>query len=82
VTIWFHQPQAVVRAWGASRATARRYARLAGEQYRSLIWPPGSASRWQNGLGLTSFVVELPPGDLALTAAQRHTAAVLRLVKP
>ena len=26
ITIWFHQPQAVVRAWGPSRATARRYA--------------------------------------------------------
>ncbi len=30
VTIWFHQPQSVVRAWGPSRAIARRYARLAG----------------------------------------------------
>ena len=27
VTIWFHQPQSVVRAWGPSRAIARRYAR-------------------------------------------------------
>lgn len=82
VTVWFHQPQAVVRAWGASRATARRYARLAGARYRSLQWPPGSASRWQNGLGLTSFVVELPPGELAETAARRHLAALLRLVAP
>ena len=64
LTIWFHQPQGLVRAWGRSRATARRYARLAGEPYRSLEWPPGSASRWQNGLGQVSFVVELPPGSL------------------
>ena len=62
VTIWFHQPQAVVRAWGPSRATARRYARLAGVPYRALAWPPGSASRWQNGIGQISFVVELPAG--------------------
>jgi murein peptide amidase A len=79
VTIWFHQPQALVRAWGASRAIARRYAGLAGVPYRSLAWPPGSASRWQNGLGQRSFVVELPPGELAPAAAARHARAVLRL---
>jgi protein MpaA len=81
VTIWFHQPQAVVRAWGQSRATARRYARLAGVPYRSLAWPPGSASRWQNGLGQISFVVELPPGELPDAVARRHANAVLRLTE-
>jgi murein peptide amidase A len=79
VTIWFHQPQSVVRAWGRSRATARRYARLAGVRYRSLVWPPGSASRWQNGLGQTSFVVELPPGELPDALVRRHASAVLAL---
>ena len=79
VTIWFHQPQSVVRAWGPSRAIARRYARLAGVPYRSLAWPPGSASRWQNGIGQRSFVVELPPGELSLSAARRHAEAVLAL---
>ena len=81
VTIWFHQPQSVVRAWGRSRATARRYARLAGVPYRSLQWPPGSASRWQNGLGQVSFVVELPPGELGAAAARRYADAVLRLAE-
>jgi murein peptide amidase A len=81
VTIWFHQPQAVVRAWGASRTTARRYARLAGVPYRSLAWPPGSASRWQNGMGQLSFVVELPPGELSDAVARRHATAVLRLAE-
>jgi protein MpaA len=81
VTIWFHQPQSVVRAWGRSRATARRYARLAGVPYRSLQWPPGSASRWQNGLGRVSFVVELPPGELGDAAARRYANAVLRLAE-
>lgn len=80
-TIWYHQPQAVVRAWGRSRAIARRYARLAREPYRSLEWPPGSASRWQNGIGLVSFVVELPPGDLPFEAARRHARAVLQLTE-
>ena len=79
VTIWFHQPQAVVRAWGRSQATARRYARLAGVPYRTLPWPPGSASRWQNGIGEISFVVELPAGELEDAAAQRYADAVLRL---
>jgi murein peptide amidase A len=79
VTIWFHQPQAVVRAWGRSQLTARRYARLAGVAYRTLAWPPGSASRWQNGIGQFSFVVELPAGELADGAARRYADAVLRL---
>ena len=79
VTIWFHQPQAVVRAWGPSRAVARRYARLAGVPYRMWEWPPGSASRWQNAIGQRSFVVELPPGELSNELALRHAKAVLRL---
>ena len=81
VTIWFHQPQSLVRAWGPSRATARRYARLAGVRYRSLQWPPGSASRWQNGIGQVSFVVELPPGELGGAAARRYANAVLGLAE-
>ena len=80
-TIWFHQPQALVRGWGASRTAARRYAALAGEPYRSLRWPPGAASEWQNGLGLTSFVVELPPGPLDPRRAGRHVRAILQLPK-
>ena len=79
VTIWFHQPQAVVRAWGPSRELARRYARLAGQPYRSWEWPPGSASRWQNGIGQRSFVVELGSGELENAVARRHADAVLRL---
>ena len=79
VTLWFHQPQAVVRAWGRSRAAARRYARLVREPYRSIEWPRGAATRWQNGLGQTAFVVELPPGPLTPAAARRHAEAVLGL---
>ena len=81
VTIWFHQPQSVVRAWGPSRATARRYAQFAGVAYRTMPWPPGSASRWQNGIGQISFVVELPAGELDDAAARRYAQAVLRLAE-
>jgi len=34
LSIWFHQPQAVVRAWGPSVPAARRYARRAGARFR------------------------------------------------
>jgi protein MpaA len=81
VTIWFHQPQSVVRAWGRSRGTAARYARLAGVPYRALRWPPGSASRWQNAIGQISFVVELPSGELNDAVARRYADAVLRLAE-
>ena len=83
VTIWFHQPQAVVRAWGQSVAVARRYAELAGEPYRSIRWPPGTAPNWQNHRfpGTASFVVELPPGPMTPAAVARHTAAVLGLAR-
>lgn len=81
VTIWYHQSQGLVRAWGGSRAKARRYARLAGEPYRSIRWPHGTAPNWQNHRfpGTASFVVELPAGQLAPTAAARHARA-LRLL--
>ena len=63
VTIWFHQPQSLVRAWGRSILVAKRCARLSGMRFRALAWPNGSASSWQNHLvgGGESFVVELPP---------------------
>jgi hypothetical protein len=82
VTIWFHQPQSVVRAWGPSVPQARRYARLARVPFRRVPWPPGTAPRWQNTrLGQTSFVVELPPGRLSRAAARRYAVAVLDLAR-
>jgi protein MpaA len=83
ITIWYHQPQALVRAWGQSRPVARRYARLAGVPYRSIRWPNGTAPNWQNHRfpGTTSFVVELPPGELPNRAAARHARAVYRLAQ-
>jgi protein MpaA len=64
VTIWFHQHEDVVRAWGQSVPTARRFAALARFPYRSIKWPYGTASNWQNHKfpGTASFVVELPAG--------------------
>jgi protein MpaA len=80
VTIWFHQPQAVVRAWGPSISVARRYARLAGVPFRAIPWPPGTAPHWQNTrLGQVSFVVELPPGQLSARETERYAQAILAL---
>ena len=84
VTIWYHQPQNLVRAWGQSRAKARRYATLAGERYGSIRWPRGTGPNWQNHTfpGTASFVVELPAGELANARAARHARAVRRLLVP
>ena len=83
VTIWYHQPQATVRAWGGSIAAGRRYARLAGVRFRAIRWPPGSAPNWQNHRfpGSASYVVELPPGSLSAGLAARHARAVLAIAR-
>jgi protein MpaA len=80
VTIWFHQPQGIVRAWGHSIAAARRFAALAGMRFRALHWPNGTAPNWQNHrfADAASFVVELPAGPLAPALRRRLVAAVLR----
>jgi protein MpaA len=81
VTIWFHQPQGLVRAWGPSVPIARRYARLAGMRFARLPWPPGSATAWQHGAlpASRAFVVELAPGELGLREAGRYVEAIVRL---
>jgi len=77
LSVWFHQPQGLVRAFGPSVAVGRAYAQLARVRYRTLVWPPGTASRWQNRIGQRSFVVELAPGRLGPRAAARHVRALL-----
>ena len=83
VTLWFHQPQGLVRATGASVAIARRYATLARMRFRPLPRPPGSATEWQHRAlpGTRAFVVELPPGELGIRDAGRYARAILRLAE-
>ena len=78
VSLWYHQPQRLVRAWGPSVAEARRFARRAGMRYGSIRWPAGTAPNWQNHAypSRASFVIELAPGRLSAAAARRHAAAV------
>ncbi|HKH31004.1 MAG TPA: penicillin-insensitive murein endopeptidase [Gaiellaceae bacterium] len=79
LSVWYHQPQRLVRAYGGSVAVGRAYARLARARYRTIVWPPGTAARWQNGIGERSFVVELGPGRLGPRVAARHAHAILAL---
>ena len=79
VTIWFHQHEDRVRGYGRSQAAARRFAALAGMRYARVAWPPGAVTRWQNGLGDRSFVVELPAGRLGGDLLGREVRACLRV---
>ena len=85
VTVWFHQPEDRVRAWGRSRATARRFAALLGGllPYESVAWPHGSATSWQNRLfpRTASFVVELPPGPVPPRLVPRYVRALRQLAR-
>jgi hypothetical protein len=82
VTIWFHQPQRVVRAWGRSRGLASKYAQLAGARFAAIRWPPGSGPNWQNQrMRARSFVVELRPGRLPSRSADRHAQAVVTIAR-
>jgi murein peptide amidase A len=81
ITIWYHQPQTLVRAWGKSVLAARMYARFSGMAFRRIRWPHGTAPNWQNHRfpGTSSFVVELAPGPLSDRRAARNARAVVRL---
>jgi murein peptide amidase A len=85
-TIWFHQYRGrrpFVRAWGQSVPAARRFARLARMPFHLLPWPAGTAPNWQNHRfpGTSSFVVELPPGELEPAMEPRLAKAVVRLAR-
>jgi murein peptide amidase A len=85
VTVVFHQHEDVVRAWGGSRRTARRFAVLLGGllPYRDVRWPFGTASNWQNHAfpGTASFVVELPAGSVPAEAVPRYVRALRELAR-
>jgi protein MpaA len=85
VTVVFHQHEDVVRAWGHSRATARRFAALLGGllPYRSLRWPYGTEANWQNHAFAdeASFVVELPAGPVPPAFVPRYVRALRELAR-
>jgi protein MpaA len=84
ITIWFHQPLALVDASGRNNRIERRYARLVGLPLVRLAPLHGTATSWQRHTiwGSEAFVVELDGGALAPRDARRYARAVFRLVAP
>jgi len=81
LTIWFHQPLALVDRSGGSATIEQRFARLVRMPVRRLIRYPGSATTWQNHVfsTATAFVVELPLGRLSPRLTERFADAIVTL---
>jgi protein MpaA len=84
LTIWFHQPLALVDRSGGDVRLQRRYANLVGLPFVQLGRYHGTATSWQNHTyrRSTAFVVELPGGPLLPRDARRYARAVFDLVRP
>lgn len=81
VTIWFHQPLALVDRSGGDVRIERAFARRVQLPIRQLASYPGSATSWQDHRypGTTAFVVELPPGRLSPALRDRCASAIVAL---
>jgi N-acetylmuramoyl-L-alanine amidase-like protein/zinc carboxypeptidase len=81
ITIWFHQPLALVNRSGGDVEIERRFAKLTGLPLRHIGPYPGTATSWQNHRfpGTTAFVVELPPDPLTARRLDRYGRAVLQI---
>lgn len=84
ITIWFHQPLALVDRSGRDNRIERRYARLVGLPLVRLARLHGTATSWQRHAirGTEAFVVELPGGRPRPREVRRYARAVYRLVGP
>jgi protein MpaA len=80
VSVWFHQPLAVVDRSGGSAILEQRFAVAAGLPLEQLPRYPGSAVGWENHqfANATAFVVELPAAP-AQALYRRLASAVLQL---
>jgi N-acetylmuramoyl-L-alanine amidase len=78
ITIWFHQPLALVDRSGGDPRVQRRFSRLSGLPLRQIGPYPGTATRWQNHAiaATTAFVVELPGGRPSARQTKRWSTAV------
>jgi len=80
VSIWFHQPLALVVRSAGDITIQRRFARRVGLPLVRLVGRyPGSVTSWQNHWHpeAAAFVVELPSGSLAPTAVDRYVNAIV-----
>jgi murein peptide amidase A len=83
LVIWFHQPYGVVDESGGSVALEQLFSALTGLPIAQLPRHHGSAAEWADRRfpGSTSFVVELPPGELTPDQAQSYAVAVETLAR-
>jgi len=80
VSIWFHQPLALVVRSAGDIMIQRRFARRVGLPLVRLAGRyPGSVTSWQNHWHpeAAAFVVELPRGSLSSTAVDRYVNAIV-----
>jgi protein MpaA len=79
LSIWFHQPLALVDDSQGSRRLEHAFGRLVGLPLRRLTDYPGSITNWANHRfpRSTAFVTELPPGSLSHARALRYARAIL-----
>ncbi len=83
ITIWFHQPLALVDESGGNRNLEASLAHLIHLPLRRLTRYPGSAASWQDHRlpGTTAMVVELPPGRPSPRLVERDSDAISTLLR-
>lgn len=83
LSIWFHQPLALVDDSQGSRRLERTFARLVRLPLRRLTDYPGSITNWETHYfpHSTAFVTELPAGPLTRTRSLRDARAILAVAR-
>lgn len=78
VSIWYHQAMDLVDMAGGDRGVARRYAQIVGLRPTCLTFLAGIETAWSDHAfpGTSSFVVELPAGQLNAARVRRHLRAI------
>ncbi|MEO8425104.1 MAG: DUF2817 domain-containing protein [Actinomycetota bacterium] len=84
VSIWFHQPLALVVRSAGDITIQRRFAKRVGLPLVRLKGRyPGSVTSWQNHWHpeAAAFVVELPSGSLSTVAVHRYANAIVHAAR-
>jgi len=83
VSIWFHQHRRLVDESGGEISLERRFALGVGLPLLRLQRFSGSVTTWQNHVfpGTTSFVVELPAGDVPAPRIARYVRTIDAVVR-